>query len=199
MKRAIKLTFQLTVALVILLLLAALITGSFILFGSVGNKGYFTYLFVLGTTVDGTEPSPMLADRIEAAARYMEKNPKVIAVVTGGKADEENISEAQCMYNGLTALGIDPSRILLEDQATSTAENFEFSVALLEKELGSCPKRIGVLSSEFHLARAKMIGKSYGLNISTIPASTSDTKTFFQYFLREIPVFWFDALKSALR
>ena len=199
MKRAIKLTFQLTVALVILVLLAALITGGFILFGSVGAKGQFSYLFVLGTTVDGTEPSPMLADRIEAAARYMEKNPHVIAVVTGGKADDENISEAQCMYNGLTARGIDPGRILLEDQATSTAENFEFSVGLLEKKLGDCPKNIGVLSSEFHLTRAKMIGKSYNLNISTVPASTSDTKAFFQYFLREIPVFWFDALKSALR
>lgn len=199
MKHTIKLIFQITVALVIVALLAALITGGFILFGSVGAKGQFSYLFVLGTTVDGTEPSPMLADRIEAAARYMEKNPHVIAVVTGGKADAENISEAQCMYNGLTAQGIDPSRIILEDQATSTAENFEFSVALLEKELGSCPKNIGVLSSEFHLARAKMIGKSYDLNISTVPAPTSDAKTFFQYFLREIPVLWFDALKTALR
>ena len=199
MKHTIKLIFQITVALVIVALLAALITGGFILFGSVGAKGQFSYLFVLGTTVDGTEPSPMLADRIEAAARYMEKNPHVIAVVTGGKADAENISEAQCMYNGLTAQGIDPSRIILEDQATSTAENFEFSVALLEKELGSCPKNIGVLSSEFHLARAKMIGKSYDLYISTVPAPTSDAKTFFQYFLREIPVLWFDALKTALR
>ena len=113
MKRAIKLTFQLTVALVILLLLAALITGCFIMFGSVGAKDQFTYLFVLGTTVDGTEPSPMLADRIEVAAKYMQKNPNVIAVVTGGKADEENISEAQCMYNELTKMGIDGSRIIL--------------------------------------------------------------------------------------
>ena len=199
MKHTIKLIFQITVALVIVALLAALITGGFILFGSVGAKGQFSYLFVLGTTVDGTEPSPMLADRIEAAARYMEKNPHVIAVVTGGKADAENISEAQCMYNGLTASGIDSSRILLEDQATSTAENFEFSVALLEEKLGSCPGNIGVLSSEFHLARAKMIGKSYGMNISTVPAPTSDAKMFFKYFLREIPVFWFDALKCALR
>ena len=199
MKHTIKLIFQITVALVIVALLAALITGGFILFGSVGAKGQFSYLFVLGTTVDGTEPSPMLADRIEAAAKDMQKNPNVIAVVTGGKADEENISEAQCMYNGLTASGIDSSRILLEDQATSTAENFEFSVALLEEKLGSCPGNIGVLSSEFHLARAKMIGKSYGMNISTVPAPTSDAKMFFKYFLREIPVFWFDALKCALR
>ena len=199
MKHTIKLIFQITVALVIVALLAALITGGFILFGSVGAKGQFSYLFVLGTTVDGTEPSPMLADRIEAAARYMEKNPHVIAVVTGGKADAENISEAQCMYNGLTAQGIDPGRILLEDQATSTAENFEFSVALLEKELGSCPKNIGVLSSEFHLFRAQMIGKSHELNVSTVAANTSDMETFFKFFLREIPMVWYDGLKILMK
>ena len=134
MKRAIKIAFQLTVALILIALLAALVTGGFILFGSFGSREPFTYMIVLGTTVEGTEPSPMLRDRIEAAAEYLEENPNVIAVVTGGKADENNISEAQCMYNGLTELGIDPKQIIKEDQATTTAENFKYSVALLEEE-----------------------------------------------------------------
>lgn len=198
MKRAIKITFQITVVLVLIALLAAIVTGAFILVCSLGSRGQFTYMFVLGTTVDGTEPSPMLADRIKAAAKYMENNPDVIAVVTGGKADTENISEAQCMYNGLTELGISPKRILMEDQATSTAENFEFSVALLEEELGNCPKNIGVLSSEFHLLRGKIIGKSYDLKITTVPAGTSDTEAFFKFFLREIPMVWYDGLKLLL-
>ena len=137
----------------------------------------------------------MLQDRIEAAAKHMENNPDVIAVVTGGKADEVNISEAQCMYNGLTELGISPKRILLEDQATSTAENFRFSVALLEQELGYVPKNIGVLSSEFHLLRSRLIAKSYDLDVSTVPARTSDTETFFTYFVREIFMVWYDGMK----
>lgn len=199
MKKAIKITFQLIIALVIIALLASLVTGCFILFRSLGTKGNFSYMIVLGTTVEGTEPSPMLNDRIKAAARYMEKNPDVICVVTGGKADDENISEAQCMYNGLTELGIDGQRILMEDQATTTAENFKYSVALLEEELGRCPTNIGVLSSEFHLLRAAMIAKSYDLNPSTIPANSSDTQTFFRYFLREIPMVWLDGLKIAIR
>lgn len=198
MKRAIKLTFQITVALLIVALLAALVTGGYILFGSLSTREQFTYMIVLGTTVDGTDPSPMLNDRIEAAARYMEKNPQVIAVVTGGKADEHNISEAQCMFNGLTALGIDADRILMEDQATSTAENFKFSVALLEEKLGRCPQNIGVLSSEFHLLRASMIAKSYDLKPSTVAANTSDMNTFIRYFLREIPMVWFDGLRLAI-
>lgn len=199
MKRTIKIVFQITVAIVLIALLAGLITGGMILLRSLGSKGNFTYMIVLGTTVNGTEPSPMLQDRIEAAAKYMDKQPDVIAVVTGGKADEQNISEAQCMYNGLTQLGIDPGRILMEDQATTTAENFRFSVALLEKELGSCPKNIGVLSSEFHLLRARMIGESYDLNVTTVPAHTSEMNTFFKFFLREILMVWYDGLRTSLR
>lgn len=199
MKRAIKLIFQLTAALLILAILAALITGGCILFRSLGTRGNFTYLLVLGTTVEGTEPSPMLADRIQAAAKYMEKHPNVICVVTGGKADENNISEAQCMYNGLTQLGIDPSRILKEGKATSTVENFQHSVALLEKELGYCPKNIGVLSSEFHLLRSGILAKSHDLKPVLVAANTSDMNTFFRYFLREIPMVWYDGLKATLK
>ena len=195
MKRKLKITFQITIVVLILVLLAVLLTGTAILFRGFGQKGPFTYMIVLGTTVEGTEPSPMLADRIEAAAKHMENHPDVIAIVTGGKADEKNISEAQCMYNGLTKLGIDPDRIILEDKATSTMENFRFSLELLEKELGRVPRNIGVLSSEFHLLRARLIAKSYGLDVATIPARTSNTEGFFKYFVREIFVIWYDGLK----
>lgn len=195
MKRKLKITFQIMIVVLILVLLAVLLTGAAILFRGLGQKGPFTYMIVLGTTVEGTEPSPMLADRIEAAAKYMENNPDVIAIVTGGKADDGNISEAQCMYNGLTELGIDPDRIILEDKATSTMENFQFSLELLEKELGRVPRNIGVLSSEFHLLRARLIAKSYGLDVASIPAHTSDTEGFFKYFVREIFVIWYDGLK----
>lgn len=199
MKRKIKIAFQIIAVLLIAVLLAALVTGCMILFRGLGTTGNFTYMIVLGTAVEGTEPSPMLSDRINAAAKYMEANPDVIAVVTGGKADEKNISEAQCMYNGLIELGIESDRILMEDKATSTVENFQFSVELLEKELGRVPKNIGVLSSEFHLLRAAMIGKSYDLNISTVPANTSDMDTFFKYFLREIVMVWYDGIKVAFQ
>ena len=199
MKRKIKITFQIFVVLLILVLLAILLTGSMILVRGLGEKGPFTYMIVLGTTVEGTEPSPMLADRIEAAAKYMENNPDVVAVVTGGDPDGSLISEAQCMYNGLTELGIDGSRILMEDRATSTAENFRFSLQLLEDELGRVPTNIGVLSSEFHLLRARLIAKSYDLDVATIPAHTSDTEAIFQYFFREIFMVWYDGLKAALR
>lgn len=199
MKRKLKLSFQILIVLLILALLAILLTGSMILFRGLGHKDTFTYMIVLGTTVEGSEPSPMLQDRIDAAAKYMQENPHVIAIVTGYKASGNMVSEAQCMYNGLTKLGIAPERILIEDQATSTAENFQFSLQLLEEELGRIPQNIGVLSSEFHLLRARLIAKSYGLDVATIPAHTTDTEAFFRYFVREIFMVWYDGLKAAFR
>ena len=198
MKRKIKLSFQIIVAVVILTVLAMLVTGCMILFRGLGSRDPFTYMIVLGTTVEGSEPSPMLNDRIKAAAKYMEENPDVIAIATGYKAEGADISEAQCIFNGLTALGIDPDRILMDDQATSTRENFQYAVAILEQELGRVPQNIGVLSSEFHLLRAKMIAKSYGIDAVTIAAHTSDAKAFMTYFVREIFMVWYDGLKVAL-
>lgn len=194
MKKIIKTIFILLVILVILAVVAIVVTGSNIMFRALDTQGEFSHLIILGTTVDGTDPSPMLNDRIQAAAKYLKKHPDVTCVVTGGKTGDASISEAQCMYNCLTELGIAPSRILKEEQATSTLENFQFSLDLLEKKLGKRPDSVGVLSSEFHLLRATMIAEDHGVHAVAIPATTSNIKDFVTYFFREIFVVWKDWL-----
>ena len=198
MKRKIKITFQLTVALLLLLILAMVVTACMILFRGVGETAPFTYMIVLGNKMEGSEPSPLLSDRIEAAADYMQKHPDVIAIASGYQSETADISEAQCIYDGLTALGIAPERILLEDQASTTKENFRYSCALLEEKLGYVPKNIGVLSSEFHLLRSEMLAKECGIDAVTVAAHTSDTEAFFKYFVREIFMVWYDGIKLAL-
>ena len=193
-----KLLFQLIVAILILVLLAMLITGGMILIKGVGTKGTFTYMIVLGNKSEGSEPSPLLQDRIAAAAKYMEKHPDVIVIASGYQSKGADISEAQCIYNGLTALGIAPERILLEEQATSTSENFLNSLELLEQKLGSTPGKIGVLTNEFQLLRADMIARDCGLEPINIAAATTDTRAFMTYFVREIFMVWYDSLKLAL-
>ena len=193
-----KLLFQLIVAILILVLLAMLITGGMILIKGVGTKGTFTYMIVLGNKSEGSEPSPLLQDRITAAAKYMENHPDVIAIASGYQSEDADISQAQCIYNGLTALGIAPERILLEEQATSTSENFLNSLELLEQKLGSTPGKIGVLTNEFQLLRADMIARDCGLEPINIAAATTDTRAFMTYFVREIFMVWYDSLKLAL-
>ena len=78
---------------------------------------------VLGCRVYGERASQSLRERLEAAYEYLVEHPEADCVVSGGKGDGEDISEAECMYRWLVEKGIDPSRIYKEDQSTSTEEN----------------------------------------------------------------------------
>ncbi len=148
------------------------------------------YIVVLGAKVNGTEPSRTLRERIDATAAYLQANPDTVAVVSGGQGDDEGISEAQCMYNGLVERGIEADRIWLEDQATSTWENLNFSLDIIEEKTGTRPTEIGLLSSEFHLYRGTMFAEACGVTAHGIPATTGNQVYLVNYFLREIAGVW---------
>lgn len=143
------------------------------------------YLIVLGCQVRGTVPSRMLHQRIDAAAEYLNTYPGAIAIVSGGMGPGEDITEAECMYTYLTAAGIDPDRILLEDRATSTMENLRFSM-----ELMADGGTVAIVSNEFHLYRAGRMAQGLGIDAALIPADTEYPILTASYFLREILAVW---------
>lgn len=177
--------------LLAILLVGMAVTAAPILWGVVSQpEASCDYLILLGAGVDGDTPSPILQDRINQAYSYLTEHPDTICIVTGGKGDDENLSEAQCMFNHLTAMGIQGGRIWMEDQATSTVENFEYSLQLLQKKTGSIPENLGVMSNEFHLFRAKLIAKSNGLDPIFVAAPTSQMMVRINYTVREIFALW---------
>lgn len=177
--------------LLAILLVGMAVTAAPILWGVVSQPDAgCDYLILLGAGVDGDTPSPILQDRINQAYTYLTEHPDTICIVTGGKGDDENLSEAQCMFNHLTAMGIQGGRIWMEDQATSTVENFEYSVKLLQEKTGSIPENLGVMSNEFHLFRAKLIAKANGLDPIFVAAPTSQMMVRINYTVREIFVLW---------
>jgi uncharacterized SAM-binding protein YcdF (DUF218 family) len=177
--------------LLAILLVGMAITAAPILWGVVSQpEASCDYLILLGAGVDGDTPSPILQDRINQAYTYLTEHPDTICIVTGGKGDDENLSEAQCMFNHLTAMGIQGGRIWMEDQATSTVENFEYSVKLLQEKTGSIPENLGVMSNEFHLFRAKLIAKANGLDPIFVAAPTSQMMVRINYTVREIFALW---------
>jgi uncharacterized SAM-binding protein YcdF (DUF218 family) len=176
--------------LLTLVLIAALVTLIPILRGPAERNGSGNYVIVLGAGVRGTEPSEILQDRIDMAYAYLTEHPDVICIATGGKGSDENISEAQCIYDHLTAMGIDGSRIWLEDQATSTIENFRYSVALIEEKTGATPQQVTVLSNEFHLFRASIMAKDCGLEADYVAAPTSKPLIRISYTVREVFALW---------
>ena len=159
-----------------LLIPACLIAGSM---GGRGTPGGKT-LIVLGTTVNGTEPSPMLRQRLDAALEYLTAFPDAVCIVTGGKGDAENLSEAQCMYNYLTAAGIAADRITMEGRATSTVENLRNVRTMLDTN------EVDILSSDFHLYRSSLIARDAGFISTLLPAKTEPFSLLAPWFLREI-------------
>ena len=148
------------------------------------------YIVVLGAKVKGTEPSDTLQCRIDAAYDYLMAYPDTIAIVSGGKGDDETMSEAKCMENALLAKGIAQNRLWLEERATSTWENITFSLDLIEEKTGNRPERIGVVTSEFHLYRASLFASDCGVDMVGIPGETEKTREYIYYFLREVAGVW---------
>lgn len=149
------------------------------------------FVIVLGAGVNGDVPSKSLSERLGAAKTYLETYPEAVAILSGGQGSGEKISEALCMYRWLTARGIAPERLRMEDKAANTEENLRFSLALIEEEFGAKPETAAVVSSSYHLARASLLSEDEGLHMLGVPASTDNPIYFFQMFLREIVGVWY--------
>lgn len=129
-------------------------------------------IIVLGAAVQGDKPSLALADRLDEAAEYYKKNTDVLIVVSGGQGLQENVTEAYAMEKYLTEKGVPKDKILKEDKATSTKENFEFSKEILDNTFKKDYK-VAFVSNEYHIYRAGGIAKSVGLtNITHIHCGT---------------------------
>ena len=180
--------------LCILLLLgsiAAAVTTSFIIKAAhPAQIPACDYIVVLGAGVRGTVPSMSLQERIDAAYDYLTANPITIAVLSGGQGKGEEITEAACMYRELTKMGIDGNRLLTETISYSTMENLTNSLQVLEAHNGVRPASIGIVSSEYHLFRAKLFAGKLGLDAFGIPARTSWFALRLNYYLREIVAVW---------
>ena len=179
-----------TVFLVIGLLVVG-ITEAIIIKASFGNPDEeVEYMVVLGAKVNPDGPSVSLWDRICGAYTYLEEHPDVIAIVSGGQGSDEPITEAECMYRELALLGIDPNRIWREEESTSTWENLNYTLDLIEEKTGRRPEKLGVLSSEYHLFRTSLLAKKCGVEFVGIPARTSRASQMINHFMREVAGVW---------
>jgi len=151
-------------------------------------------IIVLGARVNGREPSGALRNRIDRAGEYLEANPDPIAILSGGKGSDEQISEAQCMYERLIARGIAPERLILEDNSTDTSENMRFSRELIPENT----ETIGIITNNFHMFRSLAIARKEGLeNASGVPVATS-LFSYPHYMVREFFALSYDFARGNL-
>lgn len=146
------------------------------------------FVVVLGAQIQGDQPSLTLKKRLDRAYEYLTEHPEASAFVSGGQGPDEQQTEASVMSAYLTARGIDPSRIVEETEASDTRENLLFS-AELAKERGIDTGSVLIITSDFHMPRAKYIAGKLGM---TPYGLTSDTWPWIlkvNYQLREVFAF----------
>lgn len=186
-----KIMIWLLIGMLVIGITAAIFTGASVYKAEKGTQDTTCdYLIVLGAGVNGTTPSLSLRERINATFAYMTAYPDTTCVVSGGKGPGESITEAQCMFNELTKMGIPEDRIWREEKATSTRENIIFSLDVIEERTGTRPTTAGIVSSDYHLYRASLFAKEAGISPVCIPAKTSWWHLHLNYFLREIFGVW---------
>ena len=148
------------------------------------------YLIVCGAGLNGDKPSRSLADRLSAALTWLEENPDSAAVLTGSQGPREALSEGQAMVDWLTAHGVDPARLILEDRADNSYENIANSLALIRAREPGYDGRVAVLSSEYHLHRLGYMAEHLGCEAALVAAKTSIFPLFVNYAVREAFAMW---------
>ena len=138
------------------------------------------YIIVLGSGLVKNQVSPLLADRINQAIAFAEKQfakqrKKPILVLSGGQGPDEQLSEGEAMGNYAREKGYDPKLLLVEDQSKSTFENIAFSHKIINEHSSkhniTQPHCI-FATSNYHVFRAGLNAKKAGLAMDGIGAKT---------------------------
>lgn len=176
--------------MIVLIIFIFLIISIGVALAVYGRKDNATFkeeaVIVLGKGLEGEKVPPNLAKRLDKAIEYHEKNPDALIIVSGGKGDEKQPSEAQAMADYLLSKGIPQEIIIKEDKSTTTHENFVFSTDILKEKLGeNCS--VAFISNSFHIWRAERLAKELGINAAHLGAGT-EWHTVPANYLREISV-----------
>ncbi|MPM40174.1 hypothetical protein SDC9_86814 [bioreactor metagenome] len=174
-----------------LILLALAIAGFLLLEGLVlaGSRtevhGQPQVMVILGAQVKSWGPSILLQDRLDTALAWLEEHPDMTVVVTGGQGADEPTTEARCMYDYLTARGVDGKQILMDEESHNTSQNLKNAKSLIEKNGMDPAENCLVVSNGFHLTRVRMLSYRYGMDVSTLAAPSSHIPSRISCTLRE--------------
>jgi uncharacterized SAM-binding protein YcdF (DUF218 family) len=120
------------------------------------------------------------ADRITQALQLYRQGKIKKILITGGQGlnPVNPQSEAEVLQRFLLMTGMPEADILIEDQAKNTAENASFTKTFLEEKGISTNQEFILITSAFHMYRAKGCFDKVGFKTETFPTDyySNDTK-----------------------
>ena len=146
------------------------------------------FIVVLGAQVQGDGPSLTLRKRLDRTLEFLQEHPDKTVIVSGGQGADEAHTEASVMAQYLLARGAQPAQVIEEDQASNTRETLLFSAALAEAR-GIDTSRVLIVTSDFHMCRAKYIARTLGMEPYGLTSSTWPWILKLNYTLREVFAF----------
>ncbi|MGI6005018.1 MAG: YdcF family protein [Christensenellales bacterium] len=141
-------------------------------------------IFVPGCKVmPSGRPSFSLQKRIDRAAQLYKEGYAGYIVVSGGKGPNEPEAEGDVMARELIAQGIPEESILIENESSSTRENVRNSLSIMRRH---DIESVMVVTSEFHLMRAKWTLRQEGVSDIASAAAQSYPKHLWAMRIREV-------------
>ena len=127
----------------------AFFCGKVIAGSLIHTAGKADYAIVLGLALENGEPAPDLLKRLDTARKYLEQYSEARLILTGGNAGGSGRTEAAVMRDVLVRQGVPEDRLILEDQAQTTKENFRNIAGIISAE-----EPVVMISSNYHMDRA---------------------------------------------
>lgn len=149
------------------------------------DEGQIDYVIVLGAGLRGDELSQTLKNRLDRLLE-LEFDDDVKLIMSGGQGDDEWISEARAMSNYLLENGVEENQIILEEESTSTYENFNLSLRKLKVMDFEFDENtnFAIVTNDFHIFRSKYILDKLGYKSIGVAAKTPAIVKL-DYFFRE--------------
>ena len=142
-------------------------------------KQSFDYIIVLGALLSPEgKVEGLLKNRCDKAYKLYKDSVGVKLIVTGGVSHASDEPESFAMRDYFLHLGVPAEDIIVESDASSTIENIEFSILLMEEGSSAI-----IVTNSFHLLRALIIAKDKKLTAVGLPAKTPLMKNIESYSL----------------
>ena len=181
--RTLKLSLVALLALVAVILIVPLIIRFSVvqfMYANVDDVPHRDVAIVLGASVYGNEPSPILAMRADtAAALYLKGKVKKI-LISGDQAPYHD--EVTATENYLLQSGIPMSAILLDGKGFDTYQSMYRARAVFGIRSAI------VVTQDFHMPRALFLARAEGIDAVGAIAPGAEAEPFF--YVREIPATW---------
>lgn len=153
----------------------AVFAGVSLFLSTIGKMDSVDYredvVVILGASIRQGRMSTTLRLRLQKGISYALRNPKAIILLSGGIGRGETVAEAEAMAQHLVLQGVNPNRIIIENQSKTTRENLAFSKVLLDQQLGK-HYTAAFITSRFHGYRASRYAREASLPVRRLASRT---------------------------